>query len=128
MGKKRKLTIVTFGIAVIFSSACSPDNAQNAQNAKPAKTNNSNSSVQPQTQKGEQLYKQYCSSCHPDGGNASDPKNNLRKSTLKAKRINKPEDIVAIMRKPISRMITFDVSTISDEDARAIAEYVLEAF
>ena len=125
MGKKGKLTIVTFGIAVIFSSACSPDNAQNA---KPAKTNNSNSSVQAQTQKGERLYKQYCASCHPDGGNVSDPKNNLRKSTLKAKRINKPEDIVAIMRKPISRMITFDVSTISDDDARAIAEYVLEAF
>jgi len=125
MDQNGKLTIAAMGISIIFSSACSPDNAQNA---KPAKSNTSNSSVQPQTQKGEQLYKQYCASCHPDGGNVSDPKNNLRKSTLKAKRINKPEDIIVIMRKPVSRMITFDASTISDEDARAIAEYVLEAF
>ena len=78
--------------------------------------------------KGEPLFMQYCANCHPDGENVSDPLNNLRKSTLKAKHIDNPEDIIAIMRKPASRMITFDVSTLSDQDARAIAEYILETF
>lgn len=118
-------TIIGIVAAAIVVSACSPDNSQNT---KPVKKTDSSTSAKSQSQRGEQLYKQYCASCHPDGGNVSDPKNNLRKSTLKAKRITKPEHIVAIMRKPISRMISFDVSVLSDEDARAIAEYVLETF
>ncbi|HIJ96510.1 MAG TPA: c-type cytochrome [Desulfuromonadales bacterium] len=77
---------------------------------------------------GEQLFKQFCSSCHPDGGNVSDPDRSLRGSALQKNHIAKPDDIVRIMRKPQSRMIRFDESTISDRDARALAEYVLKAF
>jgi len=125
MRQYRKLTTATIGLAVVFAAACSPDNSKNV---KPAKTGNSTAADKLQIQKGEQLYQQYCASCHPDGGNVSDPKKNLRKSNLQSKRLNKPEAIVTVMRKPGSRMISFDVSTISDEDARAIALYVLETF
>jgi len=83
----------------------------------------------PQTlRSGEALFQQYCSPCHPDGGNVSDPKRTLHGSDLRSNQITRPGDIVRIMRNPISRMIRFDSATISDQDAMAIAEYVLTAF
>lgn len=77
---------------------------------------------------GEALFKQYCWACHPDGGNVSDPERTLRSSALKRNRITTPDDIVRIMRNPLSRMIRFDPKTLSDQDARAIAEYVLATY
>lgn len=77
---------------------------------------------------GESLFKQYCSSCHPDGGNVSDPSRPLYGSALRKNHINTPDDIVRIMRNPLSRMIRFDASTLSDRDARLIAEYILTTF
>jgi cytochrome c6 len=77
---------------------------------------------------GEALFKQYCSSCHPDGGNVSDPERTLRGSVLKKNHVTSADDIIRIMRHPVSRMIRFDVSTLSDRDARAIAEYILTTF
>jgi cytochrome c6 len=77
---------------------------------------------------GESLFKQNCSPCHPEGGNISDPQRSLRGPVLKANRITRPEDIVRIMRHPGSRMIRFDETTITDRDARLIAEYILATF
>ena len=77
---------------------------------------------------GEALFRQFCFNCHPDGGNVSDPKKSLQGSALRENNITNPENIVKIMRNPQSRMIRFDVGTISDRDARAIAEYVLDSF
>ena len=77
---------------------------------------------------GAALFKQYCANCHPNGGNISDPKRTLHGSVLKRNHINTPEDVVRIMRNPRSRMIRFDPSTLSDRDARAIAEYILTTF
>ena len=77
---------------------------------------------------GEALFKQYCSPCHPNGGNVSDPRRPLYGSALKRNHLTRPEDIVRVMRNPLSRMIRFDVSTLSDKDALAIAEYILTAF
>jgi cytochrome c6 len=77
---------------------------------------------------GEALFRQYCSSCHPNGGNASDPERTLHGSVLKKKHITSSDDIVRIMRNPLSRMIRFDAATLPDRDARAIADYVLKTF
>lgn len=77
---------------------------------------------------GALLFKQYCAGCHPDGGNVTDPKRPLYGSALRANRITTPEDIIKIMRNPISRMIRFDPAMLPDREARAIAEYVLKAF
>jgi len=83
---------------------------------------------QGQTQTGEELFRQFCHNCHPDGGNVSDPKMTLHGSALRKNHITKPDDIVRIMRNPLSRMIRFDKETVSDKDARVIAEYVLTTF
>ena len=77
---------------------------------------------------GAALYRQYCASCHPDGGNVSDPSRTLRRSSLASHHITTADDIVRIMRNPISRMIRFDPASLPDHDARAIAEYILTTF
>ncbi len=77
---------------------------------------------------GEALFRQYCAPCHPDGGNVSDPQRTLHGSVLKRRHISTSGDIVRIMRNPLSRMIRFDVSSLSDRDARAIADYILTTF
>jgi cytochrome c6 len=77
---------------------------------------------------GEALFKQYCAACHPNGDNVSDSRRTLRGSVLQSNHITSPEDIVRIMRNPLSRMIRFDALTLPDKDARAIAEYVLKTF
>lgn len=86
------------------------------------------SDPQGQRRTGEELFMQFCHNCHPDGGNVSDPKRTLHGLALRKNHVTKPEDIVRIMRRPLSRMISFDQETISDKDARAIAEYVLNTF
>lgn len=83
---------------------------------------------QVRTESGEELFRQFCHNCHPDGGNVSDPRRPLYGSALRRNHITTPEDIVRIMRNPLSRMIRFDAKTIPDEDARRIAEYVLTTF
>lgn len=79
-------------------------------------------------QTGEALFKQYCSPCHPDGGNVTDQQRTLRGPSLRKHNITTPEAIVNIMRHPGSRMIRFDEATIPDKDALAIAEYILDSF
>jgi len=115
-------------VLVVMSSGmlggCSRDEPRKAAPAKVGSTKPAPGSVRD----GAALFKQYCSPCHPEGGNVSDPARTLHGSVLKSKHITSPEDIVRIMRNPLSRMIRFDVATVSDEDARAIAEYVLKAF
>lgn len=74
------------------------------------------------------LFKQFCANCHPDGGNVSDLARSLYGSSLRKHHIHTPEDIVRIMRNPLSRMIRFDVTMISDADAHVIADYVLKTF
>lgn len=110
--------------AVCFTSACSRE--------VPQKTGTGAVKPVPDPQgralDGEALFKQYCATCHPDGGNVNDPKRNLRGSTLRANHITSSEDIVRILRNPISRMIRFDAAMLPDSEARAIAGYVLKTF
>ena len=111
-------------VSTVTVTACRRDEPQKAA-VTPA---GSASTAQEPARDGEALFRQYCSACHPNGGNVSDPERSLYGSVLRRKRITTPEDIVRIMRNPLSRMIRFDPSTLSDRDARAIAEYVLKAF
>lgn len=77
---------------------------------------------------GEELFKQMCAQCHPDGGNTVNPKKSLHRQTLAANNITKPEDIVKIMRNPGAGMNRFDEATLPEKDASTIAEYVLNTF
>jgi cytochrome c6 len=118
--------LTAVSMTMLFFAACTSEPNQDTK--KIQVTTPPPTGRQAQTGKGEMLFRQFCANCHPDGGNVSDPARNLHRSTLRANRINKPEDIIRIMRNPISRMLRFDVTTLPDEDARAIADYVLDTF
>ncbi len=86
---------------------------------------------------GEALFKEYCASCHRDGGNILNPKKTLQKDDREANNIKTADDIIKKMRNPgpspthpqdWAGMRMFDQKTIPDENARKIADYILETF
>jgi len=77
---------------------------------------------------GEELFKQHCAVCHPDGGNIVNPQFTLRKKDREAHGVKKASDIVGKMRNPGPGMTQFDKKTIPDKDAKKIAEYILKTF
>ena len=86
-----------------------------------------------ETKKGEKIdgakeFKEHCAVCHPDGGNVVNPKKTLKKADREANGIKSTKDIIKNMRNPGPGMTKFDKKTISDKDAKAIAEYVLKTF
>jgi cytochrome c6 len=86
------------------------------------------SDQQVRNQTGEALFRRFCSNCHPDGGNVSDPDKALHGYSQRKNHITQPEDIVRIMRNPKSRMMRFDDKTISDRDAHVLAEYIFTTY
>ena len=77
---------------------------------------------------GEALFKQHCAVCHPDGGNIINAKRTLHKKDLNQQGLKEWKGVVKYMRTPGSGMTAFDAKTISDKDARVLAEYVLKTF
>jgi len=77
---------------------------------------------------GAKLFQQHCASCHPDGGNIIKPTITLRMKNLEARGVKTAEAIIGKMRNPGPGMIRFDAKTISDKDAKEIAQYVLDTF
>jgi cytochrome c6 len=122
-GRMAKLCLLLL-VSAWAAAGCSNDEQQKATLAPAASALDPREAVPD----GEALFRQYCAACHPNGGNVSDPERSLYGSVLRRKHITMPEDIVRIMRNPLSRMIRFDASALPDKDARAIAEYVLKAF
>lgn len=80
------------------------------------------------TKKGEELFKQHCTSCHADGGNIINAQKPIGKKALKARGITDWKGIVKAMRNPGPGMTKFDAKTIPDKDAKQIAEYILKTF
>lgn len=78
--------------------------------------------------RGEQLFKERCAACHPDGSNIINPRKTLHRRVLADNGITAPGDIVKKMRNPGPGMARFDAATIPDADARLIAEYVLATY
>ena len=70
---------------------------------------------------GEELFKQHCAACHPDGGNIVNPKETL-------KGIKDPKKITSKIRKGGGGMTAFDAKAISDADAKAVADYIIKTF
>jgi cytochrome c6 len=83
---------------------------------------------QGQAKTGEALFKQHCDVCHPNGANTIKAEKTLQGKDLTAHNITKPEDIVKIMRNPGPGMTKFDNAAVSDNDATAIADYVIKTF
>lgn len=78
--------------------------------------------------RGGGLFAQYCAGCHPDGGNLLYPQKTLHRIDLAANGITTSAGIVAKMRSPGRGMRQFDKAALSDNDARAIAQYILATF
>jgi cytochrome c6 len=77
---------------------------------------------------GQELFQKHCAVCHPDGGNIINQKRTLKKKDMAQEGIKNAQGIVKFMRNPGPGMTKFDQSTLSDKDAKAIAEYVLKTF
>lgn len=77
---------------------------------------------------GKALFLKNCSGCHENGGNLVKPEKTLSKKRLAENNIKTTGDIIKKMRNPVPPMPVFDPGTISDKDAKKIAEYVLSTF
>ena len=77
---------------------------------------------------GEALFKQHCAVCHVDGGNLITPQKTLHKKDREKNNIKTAQDIIKNMRKPGPGMTQFSEKTISEKDAKAIAEYIIKTF
>lgn len=85
------------------------------------------------TRKGEKIdgkkeFGEHCMVCHPGGGNTINSQKPLNKKSLKANGVNSAKDIINKMRNPGPGMTKFDEKTISNKEAKAIAEYILKTF
>lgn len=115
-----KLAIAA-ALALACASGCSEESAKTTPPAKSPATATSGKT-------GEELFRERCASCHPDGGNAINPRKTLHRGVLSRYGIKEPADIVEVIRKPGPGMVSFDSATLSDTEALLIAEYVLAEF
>jgi len=77
---------------------------------------------------GKALFSRNCAFCHPQGRNIIRPRKSLDRETLIKNGITGPKGIVKRMRHPGPGMPRFSERRLSDEEARAIAEYIWETF
>ncbi|MBK5275496.1 MAG: c-type cytochrome [Desulfuromonadales bacterium] len=77
---------------------------------------------------GEIKFKEHCTACHADGGNIIKPDKTLSRKDREKHGVKNANDIIKLMRKPGEGMTTFDKKTITDNDAKAIAEYIIKTF
>ena len=77
---------------------------------------------------GKKEFEKHCAVCHPNGGNTINAMKPLFGKSLKANGVKSAKDIIAKMRNPGPGMIKFDEKTISNNEAKAIAKYILKSF
>ncbi len=77
---------------------------------------------------GKKEFEKHCAVCHPNGGNTINAQKPLTGKALKANGIKSAKDIIGKMRNPGPGMTKFDEKTISNKEAKAIADYVMKAF
>jgi cytochrome c6 len=77
---------------------------------------------------GETKFKEHCAVCHPNGGNIINPQKALTKVGREVNNIKTADDIIKNLRNPGPGMSKFDEKTLSDAEARAVAEYILKTF
>jgi len=77
---------------------------------------------------GEELFKKHCAVCHPGGGNIMNSKKPINSKALEVRNIKKSDDILKVLRNPTPPMVKFNEKALPDEDAKAIADYIFDAF
>ena len=114
MKRKTSLTLAVAACWMLATSGCSQEWAEKATPELLAR--------------GGGLFSRHCSGCHPDGGNIIYPQKTLHRIDLAANGITTPAGIVMKMRNPGRGMKLFDKTAIPDNDAFAIARYILATF
>lgn len=114
--KLLKLGVIVFCsvIAVGLGTACG--NAETAKTAAGAGAD------------GKKLFEKHCAACHKDGGNIMNAKKTLKKADMKANGVKGADGIVKLMRNPGPGMTKFDKKTITDAQAKAIANYIISTY
>lgn len=115
---KRKVAVAAVLALAAGFTGCREDGAKTAQRSAPPVA----------TERGGELFRDRCAPCHPNGGNTMNPRKTLHAAVLADHGIRSSADIVTVMRHPGSGMPAFDQATISDQDAKLIADYVLASF
>ena len=77
---------------------------------------------------GESSFKKYCAACHAGGGNIIRPAKTLHLKDREANGVKTAADIVRLLRNPGPGMPTFDAKSVPEAEAKAIAEYIIDAF
>jgi cytochrome c6 len=70
---------------------------------------------------GEPIFKAKCATCHPDGGN-------IMKPTATLKGLKDAKLITTKIRKGGGGMPQFDAKSVSDADAKLLADYIIKTF
>lgn len=121
----RKVITIAVALALASFHGCSEEKA--ARGTSPA-TRSTVTATAAGGKTGEELFRERCASCHPDGGNTLNRKKTLHRGILAAHGIKDSADIVDVIRNPGPGMVSFDRTTLSDAEARLIADYVLTEF
>jgi cytochrome c6 len=77
---------------------------------------------------GKKEFQEHCAECHANGGNMIRPDKTLSKKDREANGVKTAKDIIAKMRNPGPGMNKFDKKTVSDKEAKAIADYIIKNF
>jgi cytochrome c6 len=77
---------------------------------------------------GKKEFEEHCAVCHKDGGNTVNPAKTLARKDREANGVKTAKEIIGKMRKPGPGMTPFDKKTISDKEAKAIADYIIGTF
>lgn len=77
---------------------------------------------------GESEFNKHCVACHAGGGNSIKADKTLSRKDREKHGIKTVKDVVNIMRKPGQGMTAFDKKTLSDKQAKAIADYIIKTF
>lgn len=80
------------------------------------------------TNHGETLFKRFCSGCHYNGGNSINPNKPLHRIYREANGLKTGPDLIDKIRRGGRGMPQYPPNRIPEEDARAIAEYILTTF
>ena len=73
-------------------------------------------------------FKEHCAACHANGGNIIKADKTLSRRDREKHGIKTANDVIKIMRKPGKGMTVFDKKTLSDKEAKAIADYIMKTF
>lgn len=119
--------LITIAVALAFASmpGCSEETAKSRT---PSAAESTVTATAAGGKTGEELFRERCAACHPDGGNTINPRKTLHRGILAVHGIKNSADIVDVIRNPGPGMVSFDRALLSDAEAQLIADYVLTEF